>query len=354
MNSLRQFGTAIAGMVMTFSILALTFFAGLYGIMTSPKPIENALSESGIYNQIEQDFITQKESSLPSELADNASVRQLLEQSVSAGFLQQSSHDILTNMYAWMQGASASLDLTVNISGVKDNFANSLTAYVQKKFQTLPQCTTFVEPPQSLEAVMNLTCRPVGVDDASIATTVHQGVLDSNLLGVDNTIGIDQAINNQRQTIMQQLAIIPMLYRYYMLSLYVLPILIVLCAIGLVFWSLTRRRGLKRVAWICISAGVTSSVVAFGCAWAFGIVRQFLGSDSVQGSIVAILEALAGDVRGWWLATGIGFIVIGIIVFAVLYFTRTKNPTPYERPEAQVDTTQKESAASGERRQSDS
>ncbi len=324
MNPLRRFGTGIAGVVMTLSALLLAFFAGLYGIMSSPQPVENALAGSGIYTQLERTFMTQKETSLPPELAGDANVQQLLEQSVSSSFLQQSSHQILTNLYSWMQGATATPNLAINISSIKNSFSDSLSTYLQQKIEALPSCSTFVEPPQSLEALVSLSCKPLGVDKNTIATTVHQGVLDSNLLGVDNMVGVDEFVNSQRQTLTQQIAAVPVFYHYYMTSLYALPIVLVLCALAITFWSQTRRMGLKRVAWISINTGIISSVFAFSSAWILGVINQLLGGNSIQGSIISIAEALAGDVRGWWLACGVAFMFVGIVILIVLYVTRNK------------------------------
>jgi hypothetical protein len=325
MDVLRKLGLGLAVTILIVSSLTLAFFAGLYSLASSPQTLENTLSGSTLFTQLQQTIVTQASSSLP----DDPGVQAALSQAVSPTFLQHSSQQIVANVYSWMQGTAATPNFAIDISSVKTSFANNITTYLQQKLITLPPCTERIAPPESLDDILALTCLPPNITPETIADTAHQDVLNSNLLGVDNTIDISNGIGSTPgKTLTEQLAIIPQLYHFYLLSLYILPVILLLCSLVIVFLSATRRGGIKRVAWLYISTGIVSGLAAAGSVWLLGILASLLGSTTTPGELLTLIQTLASDIRQWWLIISSVYIVFGIILLTTVRLTRPRLRTP--------------------------
>jgi len=321
MNVLRKLGLSLAITIFTVSSLALAFFAGLYSVASSPQTLENALSHSAIFTRLQQTIVAQASSSLP----DDPGVQTALRQSISPTFLQNSSQQIVANMYSWAQGTTSTPNFAIDISSVKASFASNIATYVQQKLATLPPCTERIVPPESLDDILALTCLPPGIPPETVANTARQDVLDSNLLGVDNTVDVSSEIGSSPgKTLTEQLAIIPQLYHFYLLSLYILPVILLVCSLAIVFFSATRRSGVKRVAWLYINTGIISGLAAAGSVWLLGILASLLGSTTTQGEVLTLMQMLARDICQWWLIVGGVYIVLGIILLIVVRLIRPK------------------------------
>lgn len=332
MDVLRKLGLGLAVTIFTVSSLALAFFAGLYTIANSPQTLENALSGSALFTQLQQTVVAQASSSLP----DDPGVQAALRQAVSPTFLQHSSQQLVANIYSWAQGTTPTPSFGVNISSVKTSFADNITTYLQQKLATLPPCTERITPPESLDDILALTCLPPSITPEIIASTARQDVLNSNLLGVDNTVDVSNEIGSSPgKTLTEQLAIIPQLYHLYLISLYILPVILLLCSLAIVFLSATKRGGIKRVAWLYISTGIVSGITAVGSVWLLGILASLLGSTTTPGEVLTLIQTLASDIRQWWLIVSGVYIVLGIMLLIVIRLTRPKLHAP--RPENTQD-----------------
>jgi hypothetical protein len=326
MDALRRFGLVIAVLLFPFGISAVALFVGVYAVFDTPQSLKKALNDSGIYALPPQDSVASAEdpSSLPTT---DPGIQQALMNALPPSFIQSSSDRAIDSVYSWAHGTTKSPDFSVDLSQVKVNFANNVAAYVEQKITALPPCTQIIAPPETTDELLAMTCRPVGISVAGIANRARQEVLNSNIFPENNTIDTASFKDAEGKPLSDQLAFVPVVHQYFIISLYVLPILTFLCMIAIVFWSLTKRAGVKRVAWIFIGTGLTNAVLAIAQVWLLHATASILGtpgSVAVQDKLLIVLEALTVELRNWWLGFGIGYIVLGIALLTTLAIVRPK------------------------------
>jgi hypothetical protein len=329
MDILRRLGLSLATLLFSLSIPILALLVSLYFIVSTSQPLKQALSTSGIYSVIAPDALAPQAQALSSLPLSDPGIKQAFTQALPPTFLQRSTEQIIDGTYPWVQGTSATPTFTVNLAPVKASFADNIAIYIQQKLAVLPACTQFIVPPTTVEDLLALTCMPRGYTAATIASYARQQAVDSKLFTDNNTIDASTFKDGQGNPITNQLSFIPALYHYYILSLYILPVLVLLCALAIIFWSTTKRAGIKRIAWLLITTGITSMVLAAVEVWLLDAGVTLLGtpvsgSPTIQDKVLLILETLGTDFRTWWFSIGAGYTVLGIILLIIVHFNRPR------------------------------
>jgi hypothetical protein len=332
MNILRRLGLSFTILIFSLSISLLALFISLYSIVSTPQPIKQALETSGIYSVAVDDTIAQQETATSLSSADPL-VQQALKQALPPSFLQGASSQAIDSVYTWIQGKTASPDFTIDLTQVKNNFADNLAASVKQKLDALPQCTGYIAPAASVNDALSLSCMPRGVSSATIAADARQEAVDSGLFAGGNSINASSFKDGQGKPITDSLKIAPQVYHYYYIALYLLPLLIVLCIVAIIYWSATKRAGIKRVAWLFITTGAGIMIIAAVEVWLLHTGISLLSSTTsgvatIQGKLLVVLETLVTDMRTWWFVAGAAYFVVGIILLIILKFKPARPTLP--------------------------
>ncbi len=344
MNMLRRFGLSVAVLLFSFCISVGALFVGLYAVFETPQSLKQALDKSGIYNISAQDSLASEEATASSLPVNDPGLQQAFSSSFSSSFVRQSSEKVIDNIYNWGQGRTASPDFSVDLNQPKNTFADNVAVYVKQRLDNLPLCTQIITPPTSLDELLSMTCRPYGISTAAIAETARQEVLNTKLFSDNNTIDTSTFKDAEGRPMSEQLSFIPVVHQYYLVSLYILPFIILLCIVAIIFWSITKRAGVKRIAWILISIGFANAIFAIVQVWFLHAGAAVFGtpasaSPAVYDKLLLVLETLATELRNWWLGFGVGFMVIGIMVLIILAFIRPKKPLMMGSGNKYSDTT---------------
>jgi hypothetical protein len=330
MNILRRFGLSLAVLLFSACISTSALFVSLYFVINTPQPLKQALTSSGMYDVLVPSALAEQESGASSSVPLNdPGVRRALEQALPPTFVKNSFEQVIDGTYDWVHGISATPHFSIELAPVKATFADNIAAYVQQKLGALPACPYIVTPPSSTEDVLSLTCMPQGISVASVAEMARREALHSKFLSENSRIDATTLKNNQGTPLTDQLAIVPRLHSYYILSLYLLPVVILLCTAAILYWSQTKRAGIKRIAWLFISVGLATMVLAAVEVWilhagiaVFGMPAS--ATATIQEKLLAALEMLLIDLRSWWFGFGAGYTLLGIIVLIILRFNRPK------------------------------
>lgn len=333
MNILRRLGLSLAILLFSLSISLVALFISLYSIMSTPQPVKQALSASGIYSVAVADTLAQQTSGAVSSVSTtDPIIQQALKQALPPTFLQDSSNQTIDSVYAWLQGTTPSPTFSIDLTQVKSNFADTLATLIQQKLDALPLCSNLVAPPASVDDALSFTCMPRGVSSSQLASTVRQEALSNGLFSGTNTISADTFKDSKGKPVTDSLKIAPQIYHYYTIGLYALPLLTLLLVVAIIFWSSTKRAGIKRVAWIFITTGLGIMILAAIEVWLLHAGISFLNSaastSTLQDKLYGALEILVTDMRTWWFGAGAAYVIIAIILFIVVKFNPAQPTLP--------------------------
>lgn len=325
MNSLRRFGLGLAIIIFTSGLSLTPILIGTYAVFDTPAALKQALRQSDIYSTPLQDLAPIDDQSLP---ISDPGIKKALNDAFPADFLQNSAEGTLDSVYNWMHGTAPSPNISVDLSQIKTNFASNVASYIQQKFSALPVCATFTTPPSTLDDLVTLTCRPYGASAATIADKARQEILASSF--GNKPVDAGTLTTAETKPLNEQLAFLPASYHYFMLALYIIPIITLLCLIAVIFWSAPKRAGIKRAGWLLITIGATTAVGALLMIWLLQVVVNFLADPaaaSLQSKLMSIIQPLANQMGGWMLWFSAGYAVTGIVLLVILASTRPKEPT---------------------------
>lgn len=338
MNILRRFGLSIV--ISLFSLVTLSFALGIgaYFVLDRPAPIEQALRSSGIYEVFVGQAIISNSGQDSAELQEPG-VQQALQKAFPPSYLQTNTEAVINATYDWVHGVTQSPQFSIDLTGPKATFADAISQYTTQRLGALPRCTVATAPPTDIQSALALTCLPKGVSVASVGALVKQ---DAATVGpfkqASNSLS-DKLPGQTRVTssaikpgsISGKLAVIPKAHHYFVLGLYIAPLLLLLCGVAIIFWSATKRAGAKHIARTLITIGVLtilSSILSTIASEKLGklLVEQQGSLATLQTHIVNIMTAISKDLQFWWIICGGAYILIGVIIFVILGVTKQRQP----------------------------
>lgn len=333
MNILRRFGLGIVVSLFSLLLFVLALFVSARFVLDTPQPLESALSSSGIYNSFVSSILANQQTGTGA-LPQDPSVQQALQQALTPTYLQTTTEHIINSTYSWVHGNTPTPSFSIDLTPVKNSFASNITTFVQQKVASLPTCTSPTAPPTDLQSALALSCRPAGVSASEIAAVANQAASSANVLGDatnanTTTLTADTLKDSSGRSLSDRLAEVPKAHRYYILSLYIIPVALVLSGLAIIFWSQTRRSGLKHIARTLITTGILSIVIPIALVWFIQKVGVKLNvaagtNTGLQTHIASIITSLAVDLRVWWVAFGVGYTLAGIIILIAVRATRSK------------------------------
>ena len=329
MRIFQRLGLGLSSSLFSFLLVIFALFASVYFVLDTPGTLKQVLRQSGVYSiVIDNELIAQTDTS-NKLLLDNPVVKQALQQAFPTSYVQTTSENNIDATYNWIHGLTPKPNYSVDVSGPKNTFADNLASAVEQKLNALPVCTKLVAIPTTPAEVLALTCRPIGVPVDRFVTAARDQATASNIFSqiADSTTKLT---DKQGKPLTDKLSYVPTAHRYYIWSLYIIPAILLLCGVAIIFWSESRRAGLKRIARILIVTGIMSILLSILAVWAIGKGVHLLQDQSasllaVQTKLLEVANLLGADLRNWWIGIGAGYIVIAIIILIALKLRGTKS-----------------------------
>ncbi len=324
-----------------FTLLFLFGLAfSLQRVLSTPNSIKHALKESGLYESAVGDALNQAQKDQQSKgqagdiPLERPEVQNVVKQAASPQFLQTQTEQALDSVYAWMQGKSAQLSFSVDLSDVKARLADGMGNYVQQHLATLPVCPANAAPSADIDP-FQATCLPQGTDVAKIGAEAKNQILNGEFLKDSTTVSASTIKTQNGKTLEEQLKNVPMAYERINQGVYAAGLLAALLAVAVVFLSVTWRSGVRKIAITAIAIGLFSALIAWLGRYGMDrLTAQISESGNtvqpLQGKALAAGQLLFNDFRGWWMGYGIALIVLGVIALVVLTLTEKNGRKPEE------------------------
>lgn len=317
----------------------------------SPSALEQRLAGSGIYSSVTNAALEQSEKSSSSSgdsgtvsLSDTA-VQQAANSAFSQALVEREVNAFIEGNYHWLSGKKSAPDYNIDLTSAKESFAKQVGQAVQTHLSGLPACT-----PQQLNQLpipvdpLQITCRPITLDPKAEGDRVAQEINDTNdFLGnpviTANTLNQPSQNSNSGQEntppgkpYYKQFSWAPTAYRVGLKLPWIFGALALLSGVGIIFLSLTRRRGVRRIGVVLLLVGLVLIGLKFA---ADSLVNRF-AAVAIKSPTLATLKQPINDflhklepqlVSGY-LIVGILFVVLALAVFVWLFRTRNQAAKP--------------------------
>jgi hypothetical protein len=334
-----------------FQVFSLLLFVSLLGagistganiVFSHPNKIENWLNQSNLYGHFVSQSVTQAVKAAGSSVSQtsvtlsDSAVQQAARSAFTTSLYQQSTNTFLISNYVWLEGKTARPEFTINFTDAKQDFASQVGQFVETHIASLPVCT-----PQQLLVLsrssgldpLNVTCRPATLNAQTEAASVTQKIQSSGDF-LNNTIITPNNINpnglNNKEPYYKKYSEAPKLYTVAVKLPWVYYIVALLSAMIIIPLAKRKRSGLRRVGIVLVLSGIILIVADF-----FGktILKRFenrIFNTSVDGQIQQALSSFLSkaehQLAETYLAIGIAFLVLAIIIFIILRLTKNRRP----------------------------
>ncbi len=326
MNAFRRLGFGLATLIFSSLLTTLALFISIYMVLGKPDPLLDALRTSGLYSTVAPTIFDQqaKQKDGEGELAlDNPAIRGAVIGAFPPGYLQTTVETNVRSVYAWIHGQTATPKIGADLSAPRALFSKNIGNVVKQKLEGLPVCKNAAATPTTPEELLALTCRPPGVSEAALVESAERQAATSSLFA--GTAEQVTTLDGNQQPLSDNLRALPQIYLYFVWSLFIIPVVLALCAAAIIFWAASKRAGLKALGKILITNGIIGVILALGAGWFLSNAGRFIIDQNstlvaIQTKLIEVLQGLGGQLRNWWLGITIGYVALGL---AALFLART-------------------------------
>lgn len=330
MQFLKRFGVFLSSSILSTLLVIFALSTSAYMVLDKPETVKTAVDKSGLYQVLVDNTLEQKQQQLSAYLpVDNPDVQKAVREAFPNEYLRQTSERNIDATYAWIHGETQTPQYQADLTQPKQALADNVSQVVEQKLASLPVCTKIIPTPTNVADLLALTCKPAGISSDYFVNAVRGQMQQSNVFNqvVEPVLTLK---DEQGQKLTDTLSYVPKAYRYWMISLYVVPIVMLLCALGIIFWSQSKRQGAKRLGWMLLVTGITTVLLSLAAVWLLSkAVRLSADSSSdlllAEGKIITAAQFIGSALRNWLVGIGAGYIVIAIILFILVKIKGTKH-----------------------------
>lgn len=330
----------LLSLILLLSLVGLALSISFSLTVGRPAKVEGWLVQAKLYDHFAATIADQAQKSyanngqaanLPPD--SSAAVRQAAQAAFSPAMLQQDANAFLNSNYAWLEGKVAAPDFRIDLSQAKQSFAQKVGQYVTTRLTNLPLCSaTQLGQIPDLQNVnpLSVACRPAGLDPKTAGTQTTQQLAGSGDFLSDPVITastLKSQGNNGNRPYYQKLSAAPAIYRWSLKLPWLLGGLAALCALGIIFISLTRRRGFRRLAVVLLEVGaILIAITLVSDNLLNWLDKKVFNSSAgpLQQSLADFLHRLetqAVKIDFWF---GVACLGLAVVLAIILWFTRRK------------------------------
>ena len=337
MNILRKALVGLAASLLTVTLFGFGFSWSLEHVIGTPDAIKQALRDGKVYDSAVSDALSQAQKNQQSEPGkedipvDNPEVQAIIKQAFPPSYLQGQTEGVLDDVYAWINGKTPSLNFTIDLTEAKQRLADGVGSYVQQHLSSLPACAPGQLPANSDIDAFNATCVPAGYNIAEAAAKARDQIAGGDFLKDTKLTASNIKTGNDGETLDQKLHKVPGIVNHVKQGVMATGLVAVLLAVAVVFLSPTWRRGLRRLAIICLSIGIITAL--FGWLASYGVHRAGIElskskdmNTPLQHRAIDVAQSLANDLRTALMTYGLILVVLGIGTLVGVHFLSPGEP----------------------------
>lgn len=324
MQLLRSALRIISGGLFRLCLLFLPPLLAGVMIFGSPKHIEQALTQSGAYDNFVTAVLDESAKASQTDpqaqlLLQDSGVREAVISTFPPQLLRTYTESVIHGTYDWLTGRTTKPSFTIDLSQPKQQLATDLTAYVTQRANTLPACTT--EQLSTLPAelnMLNIPCLPPGFDIRQAAQQFSDDVMRNTDFLQNAQLTADSLPKDSTGTALyaEQLSTMPIIFQWTMLLPWIYAIGAFVCGALFVWTSTQRKAALRSIAW---------TLVVSGAFWLMGVLSYALlvhdapqlpttiTNDAFRTSMSTLFTSLSTQFNKILGFVGIGYVIVGTV-----------------------------------------
>lgn len=312
-------------------ILVLPSVVAIVAIVHDPAFIRQTLADSGIYESVRTEVLAKsiQATNDPNgkQLLSDPNTQDIILKSFTPDLLQKTSEQLVTDTYRWLDGSASSIQSRLDLTPARDQFLQGVSAYAQQRLTSLPQCTLqqMRTLDVSAQSVLNIPCRPIGIDVAQLSTEYARQVQDSTSFLQDPIVTIDTGkarSANSGQEAVQVSKDLPLVYKLLPNLMWAVGIGSVLAGTLYLALSTDKYRAQKILARWLAGTGV---LVLIGVGIGELFIRRYVehgqsgaSTQAFNDSLIKIIRALSGQYHHRLLLIAGVYLGIGVVWWAVV------------------------------------
>lgn len=311
---LRWLGITLCGYAL---ILALLFMANSIVfslISSSPTRMKNIISDSGVYATI-PNLISERSgaSSEVNNALENPDVSRAIQEVFNSEFFQTSVESMLDSTYSWLNGQSATLSFSIDISKTKDDFISKAVDYRLATIETLPPCS-LAQISGDID-VLTLQCKPpYPLDAAQLKEQVRSELAANNEILSKESFNSGEIKGQDGKPLSETMPNLPDNFQVAKNLPFVLGFCIILFSIGIIYISETKRKGLLVLSRFFIVAGIFTIFAPAAIRFMSDKLLNIASADQTTTQIVMpLLNEFNAQTRYIYIWTGVVTIILGIV-----------------------------------------
>lgn len=341
MKWVRRILVYLLSIVLLVSLFGIALSTSVRVSLSHPSKIESWLDQSNLYTNVVSTITDQAQTAIENNVSGGTSIsKPVVQEAAQAAFpqslLKQDIQTFLNSNYAWLEGKTATPSFSINLSGAKQEFAMKVAqSSVATHLANLPTCTAAQTLQLQSTNPLLLICRPVGISPQLEVDQISQQVASNgDFLGnpviTANTFGAKG--QNGNRPYYAKLSKLPKAYQITQQLPWILGIVAVVSTIGIIFWSRSKRAGLRRIGITLLTAGILLVIDKVATDAGFNRLKDkafnSLNNHQIQQSLTSFAHYVEAELVKIDLWFGIAYIAIAVLLLGVLLLTRNHRPKP--------------------------
>lgn len=342
MSILRKILVVFLAGLLPFFLLVLAFDITIIRALGSSDSIKKPLADSDIYSVFVPGVLEQIKISDDGGGGfsfNDPNVKAVAERTFTPQFLQENTEKVLDSVYRWLDSKTSIPDFKIDISSLKDTFIAEAAKVAQERAAGLPACPSGLSGADDFDP-FSADCLPRGVTPVLAGAQIKDSLNSSDSFLKDAVVTADtiKSGNSNQSAFADQLKDVPGYYQKAKQTPFYLAILSLLITLGVIFLSVSRTHGLRRVGISLLSVGIVLFISAWALNW--GVNQKALPSLKLDNKVLQEkLTTLAKDVTQNLNQTnyllGGTYVLLGTLAIGVpLLVRRSRGPQPPVREPA--------------------
>jgi hypothetical protein len=348
---MKKFTRVLVSILLKLSLFSLAFAIAFVAVFGSPDFLKKTLADSKLYETVVDNVIESSQGASQEEgfPINQPEVQEAIKKAFPPNAIQGYSEQFIDASHRWLSGEVERPDFRIDLTAAKQQLADGVAAYAEKRYAGLPVCslaqarqlsTTDIDP-------FNVPCQIPGFNPAAARQNVIDQVASSNEFLSNPVLTAEHLPKDQSgKTAFDNMEPLRGGYKLVLLLPWLLGGLSLLLGLALLYLHDTKRGGFRSIGGSLAGNGLFLLISTLVILYVFnqvnkpgGVLNRSL-EGSFQDSILHISRSINSAFNRYVIIISIVYIVAGGAI--LLYLRLTDKKLTDEEQQALLDSMAKD------------